>query len=225
MYRILVAEEDEDVRNTLVNILIQHDYKTIGVATGEQVLQMVEREHISLLLCDVMLAETDGYELMNTLKDKNYNIPTLMFMSHNAKKHEKLMFLEKARGLLDYRDDEAILSRLQQMLQEQNPLEIEKISFGDVSVELVDMYAQIEDNRYPLVREEFLLLGKFIFFPNKIYTRMQLMQEIIDESGIVNEELFDQYMRRVQEIVSHSKEVEIKHIHGLGYKAIKKEGI
>lgn len=223
MYRILVAEEDTEIRNLLVNILTEHGYKVIGVSNGEHVVQMLEREYINLLLCDVMLSEIDGYELTQILKEKNYDIPLLMFMSNLTSKHEKLRFIQEAQGLLDYRDGEAILCRLQQMLKETNPLEVEHIKFGDVSVDLRDLYVQIGNDRFSLTREEFLMFGKFIFFPNKIYTRMQLMENIREGEGSVNEQLFELYMRRVREIISHSAEVELKHIHGLGYKVMKRK--
>lgn len=223
MYRILIAEEDGEIRKTLVDILNHHGYKTIGVVNGEQALQMMEREYISLLLCNAMLAEIDGYELNRIIKERNYDIPVLMFMPHMDDNIRDLKFLDMAQDLFDYRDNEGILCRLQQMLQEHNSLEIEHITFGDVTVDLKDMYVQIEDSHFLLSKEEFMIIGKFMFFPNKIYTRLQLMEDITEIDGTVDEQYFEQYMQRIRNIISHSREVEIEHIQGLGYKAVKRK--
>lgn len=223
MYRILVAEEDAEIRNTLVNILNQHGYKTIGVTNVEQALQMIEREYISLLLCDVMLTEMDGYELNRIIKEQNYDIPILMFMPHTDNNIRDDKLLQMAQDLFDYRDDEGILCRLQQMLSEHNQLELEHITLGDVLVDLKGMYVQIADSCFLLNKEEFLMMGKFMFFPNKIYTRLQLVEDIVEMQGTVNEQLFEQYMQRIRDIIAHSKQVEIEHIRGLGYKAVKRK--
>lgn len=222
MFRILIAEEDAEVRNALVSILQEHGYKAIGVSDGEQALQIIGREYINLILSNVMLSDVDEEMLSQKIKENNYEIPLLLFKSHNVNQHERLRFLADAQDILDYRDANAILNRLQQILSTRSPLGSGQITFGDITVELKDMYVQIGENHFLLNKEEYLLMCKFIFFPNKIFTKIQLQEGIAEELGTIDTDLFEQYMIRIREIIRHSEEVEMEHIHGLGYKVVKK---
>lgn len=222
MFQILVAEEDYEIRQMLIATLQKHNYKAIGVSNGAEALQTIEREPINLIVCNVMLPQLDGYALTRLLKERNCDIPVIMLMSEEISKIERMKLLEEAQDLLDNNDNETILIRLQQMLMHKKSYERQQVAFGDVAVDLGKMTVQIGEDKTTLSKEEFLLLAKFIFFPNKIYTRLQLAEAILGKNVLKDNGLIDGYISQIKKIIANSKEVEIKLVPGLGYKAIKK---
>lgn len=78
MFNILVAEDDEDMRELFCTVLSDSGYNAVPAADGAEALEIMDREYIDLIVADIMMPNMDGYELTKSLRDAKYDLPVLM---------------------------------------------------------------------------------------------------------------------------------------------------
>lgn len=83
MFSILVVEDDTILNKMICAKLKQESYKVFTSFDGEQALAILDKEHIDLIISDIMMPNMDGYQLTKELRDASYNIPILMITAKN----------------------------------------------------------------------------------------------------------------------------------------------
>ena len=78
MFKILIAEDDRELRQLFQHVLLKNGYTVKGVADGQEALDALEKDYYDLIISDIMMPNMDGYELVRSLRDAGDSIPVLM---------------------------------------------------------------------------------------------------------------------------------------------------
>ncbi len=223
MFKILVVEDDKNLRKLIVTCLRKNDYMPFEATNGEEALEVLDTTYIDLIISDIMMPKMDGYELTKTLREAHYNIPILLVTAKSAFEDKKEGFL---LGADDYmvkpiNIDEMIL-RIQVLLRRAKLTNEKKIQIDDFCLDYDQLLVTKKEKIYQLTQKEFYLLYKLLSTPNVIFTRQELIEEIW---GLENESEFrtiDVHIKRIREKLQDVDNFEIATIRGIGYKGIVK---
>ena len=221
MFQILVVEDDKNVRRLMSAVLTRYGYEPIPAENGEEALEILDHKHVDLILLDVMMPRMDGYEFTNTLRQAGSMIPILMVTARETQNDKKRGFIV---GADDYMvkpvDEEEMILRIGALLRRSKIAGERKLTVGKTTFLYDSMAAKTPDGMIELPQKEFLLLYKLLSYPNKIYTRRQLMDEIWDMDSESDERTVDVHVSRVRERFRDNGDFEILTVRGLGYKAV-----
>ena len=218
-----MADDDKNTRLYLRVLLESAGYTVTTVENGEEALTLLDREHIDLVVLDVMMPKMDGYEFTRVLRDGNSNLPILMVSAKQlpADKHKGF-----AMGTDDYItkpiDEEEMLFRIKALLRRSRIATERKIVMGDMVLDYDSLTVTKGDFFQELPQKEFLLLYKLLSYPGKIFTRIQLMDEIWGAESETGWETVTVHIGRLRKRFEHFEEFEIESVRGLGYKAVRK---
>ena len=221
MFQILIVEDDKNVRKLMSAVLTRYGYEPITAENGEEALEILDHHHVDLILLDVMMPRMDGYEFTNTLRSAGSTIPILMVTARETQNDKKRGFIV---GADDYMvkpvDEEEMVLRIAALLRRSQIAGERKLTVGQTTL-LYDAFSvQTPSGQIELPQKEFLLLYKLLSYPNKIYTRRQLMDEIWDMDSESDERTVDVHVSRVRERFRGNTDFEIVTVRGLGYKAV-----
>ena len=224
MFQILVVEDDKNVRRLMSAVLTRYGYEPIVAENGEEALDILDHKHVDLILLDVMMPRMDGYEFTNTLRSAGSTIPILMVTARETQNDKKRGFIV---GADDYMvkpvDEEEMILRIAALLRRSQIAGERKLTVGKTTFLYDSMAVKTPNAMIELPQKEFLLLYKLLSYPNKIYTRRQLMDEIWDMDSESDERTVDVHVSRVRERFRDSSDFEILTVRGLGFKAVLKK--
>lgn len=223
MFHILVVDDDKHTRMLLKAILENANYTISCANDGMQALDILEKEHIDLVVLDIMMPNMDGYEFTETIRQTDNALPILMVTAKQLPEDEKKGFLV---GTDDYItkpiDEEKLLLRIKALLRRAQIVNEQKIIIGDVTLDYNSLTVSRKDEVIELPQKEFMLLYKLLSYPGKIFTRIQLMDEIWGSDSETGWETVTVHVNRLRKRFEGWNEFEIVAVRGLGYKAVKK---
>lgn len=223
MFHILVVDDDKNTRRYLKAVLESENYTVSLAENGIQALKTMESEHIDMILLDIMMPEMDGYEFTNTIREGNSELPILMVTAKQLPEDKHKGFLV---GTDDYItkpiDETEMLLRIKALLRRAKIASERKIIIGDVILDYDSMTVSRNEEKQELPQKEFLLLYKLLSYPGKIFTRIQLMDEIWGYESETGWETVTVHIGRLRKRFENWDEFEIISVRGLGYKAVKK---
>ena len=223
MFHILVADDDRNTRRYMQAVLEDAHYTVTTAKDGAEAMDILGREHIDLIVLDVMMPEMDGYELTRELREAQDNIPILMVSARQLPADKKKGFLV---GTDDYMtkpvDEEEMLLRIRALLRRAKIVSEQKIVIGDVVLDYNSMTVTGHGKTQELPQKEFFLLCKLLSYPGQIFTRIQLMDEIWGADSETGWETVTVHIGRLRKRFEGWREFEIVSVRGLGYKAVKK---
>ena len=223
MFKILVVDDDKNIRKLIKAVLENASYIVSTAENGVDALNQMDSEHFDLVVLDIMMPEMDGYTFTETVRRQNKELPILMVSA----KHEPS---DKHKGFIvgtdDYItkpiDEEEMLLRIKALLRRAKIVSERQIIVGDVVLDY-DSYTVTKDgNSIELPQKEFLLLYKLLSYPGKIFTRIQLMDEIWGVESETGWETVTVHINRLRKHFENWPEFQIEAVRGIGYKAIKK---
>ena len=223
MINILVADDDKNTRLLMSAILENAGYTVYTACDGLDALNMLETEHIDLIVLDVMMPNMDGYTFTQTLRQAGSNLPILMVTAKQlpADKHKGFLV-----GTDDYItkpvDEEEMLLRIKALLRRAKIVNERKIIIGDVVLDYDSFTVSRPGQVQELPQKEFLLLYKLLSYPGKIFTRIQLMDEIWGMDCETGWETVTVHVGRLRKRFEGWNEFSVESVRGLGYKAVKK---
>ncbi len=223
MVAILVVEDDKNLQKLMTAVLKQYHYHVLCAKDGLQALDLLDKNQVDLIICDIMMPNMDGYTLTDTLRKTNYNLPILMVTAKDALDDKKKGFLV---GTDDYMvkpiDMDEMVLRVAALLRRSHIINEHRLIFGDVELDYDTLTVKRKGGSIVLPKKEFYLLFKLLSYPKKIFTRQQLMDEIWGMDTEADERTIDVHIKRLREKFADLSEFEIVTIRGLGYKAEKK---
>ena len=223
MFHILVADDDKHTRMLLRAVLENANYTVTTAENGEEALDVLGREHIDLVVLDVMMPKMDGYEFTKLIRETDNALPILMVTAKHLPADEKRGFLV---GTDDYItkpiDEEKLLLRIKALLRRAKIVNEQRIVVGDVTLDYTSFTVTRNGETQELPQKEFLLLYKLLSYPGQIFTRIQLMDEIWGSSSETGWETVTVHVGRLRKRFEGWDEFEIVAVRGLGYKAVKK---
>ena len=222
MFRILVVDDDKNSRMLMKAVLEAENYSVSTAENGEEALAVMDVTHVDLVVLDVMMPKMDGYEFTRTLRQSDNNLPILMVSAKQLPADKKRGFLV---GTDDYMtkpiDEEEMLLRIKALLRRARIASERKIVIGDVVLDYDALTVSRGDEVQALPQKEFLLLYKLLSYPGKIFTRIQLMDEIWGADSETGWETVTVHIGRLRKRFEGWQEFEIVSVRGLGYKAVK----
>jgi len=223
MFRILVVDDDKNTRRLLEAVLKAENYTVFTAVNGEDALNVMEREHVDLVVLDIMMPKMDGYEFTKALRKANNNLPILMISAKQLPEDKHKGFIV---GTDDYMtkpiDVEEMLLRIKALLRRAQIASEKKIVIGDVVLDYDSFTVSKNGEVQVLPQKEFMLLFKLLSYPGKIFTRIQLMDEIWGNESESGWETVTVHIARLRKRFEGWEEFEIESVRGLGYKAVKK---
>lgn len=223
MFRILVVDDDKNTRRLLQAVLENDGYEVFTAEDGEAALELMDRQYIDLVVLDIMMPNMDGYEFTETLRRGNNSLPILMVSAKQLPSDKKQGFLV---GTDDYMtkpiDEEEMLLRIKALLRRAKIASERRIEIGDVVLDYDALTVSRGNEVQELPQKEFLLLYKLLSYPGKIFTRIQLMDEIWGADSDTGWETVTVHVGRLRKRFQDWPEFEIQAVRGLGYKAVKK---
>ena len=221
MFKILVVEDDKNLKKLIVTCLKKNHYETFEATNGKEALQILDTDYIDLIISDVMMPQMDGFELIEELRKSKYKIPILLITAKGRIEDKKQGFL---LGADDYMvkpiDIEELLLRVQVLLRRAKSANERKLRLGDLVLNYDQMSVTRKEKIYFLAQKEFLLLYKLVSTPDTIFTRQELIEEIWGLESESDYRTIDVHIKRIREKMDDAKEFEIITIRGIGYKCI-----
>ena len=221
MFNIMVVEDDNNTRKLMCTVLEQYGYSTYPANDGIDGLEILDKKHIDLIVLDIMMPRMDGFELTETLRQSGCNIPILMVSAKQSPVDKRKGFII---GTDDYMtkpiDEEEMVLRVGALLRRSKIASERKLSIGSTMLTYDSFSVNVNGETMELPQKEFLLLFKLLSYPNKIFTRRQLMDEIWDMDSESDERTVDVHISRLRDRYRQNPDFEIITVRGLGYKAV-----
>ena len=223
MFHILAVDDDKNTRLYLRAVLEGAGYTVSVASNGKEALEIMDRVHVDLAVLDIMMPEMDGYEFTETLRDGDNLLPILMVSAKQLPEDKRRGFLV---GTDDYItkpiDEEEMLLRIKALLRRAKIASERRIEIGDVVLDYDSLTVSGNGEVHELPQKEFMLLYKLLSYPGKIFTRIQLMDEIWGADSETGWETVTVHIGRLRKRFEGWEEFEILSVRGLGYKAVKK---
>ena len=223
MFHILVVDDDKNTRLYFQAVLEDSGYTVTTATNGAEAMEQLDKEHIDLVVLDVMMPQMDGYEFTKTLRECNNNLPILMVSAKQLPADKNLGF---AVGTDDYMtkpvDQEEFLYRIKAILRRAKIATERKIVIGQVVVDYDSLTVTRGNEVQELPQKEFLLPYKLLSYPGKIFTRIQLMDEIWGAESETGWETVTVHVGRLRKRFEGWQEFQIESVRGLGYKVVKR---
>lgn len=224
MIKALVVEDDKHTRKLMCTVLTRSGFEAYGAEDGTAALQIMEKQHVDLVVVDVMMPNMDGYELTRQLRMSWANLPILMVTAKQEPRDKRQGFLV---GTDDYItkpvDEEEMILRIRALLRRAKIACERRLTVGKVLLDYDALTVAREDQIMTIPQKEFQLLFKLLSYPNMIFTRIQLMEEIWGMDTETTDHTLNVHINRLRERFRDWPEFEIVTVRGLGYKAVKRE--
>jgi len=220
--KILIAEDDVELRQLFSHVLIRNGYAVKGVSDGSEAYRCAEREYFDLIISDIMMPVMDGYELVRRLRGAGITAPVLMITAKDA-------FDDMREGFLSGTDDYMVkpvnvnemVLRVGALLRRAQMIHERRIVIGGTVFEC-DLFTVTSDgSQTVLPQKEFMLLYKLASFPGRIFTRQQLMDEIWGYDSESDMHTVDVHIGRLRERFRSNPDFSIVTVRGVGYKVEK----
>lgn len=223
MFKILIAEDDRELRMLFQRVLTQNGYAVRGVENGEEALAALELDYVDLIISDIMMPVMDGYALVRSLREANYQIPVLMITAKDAFEDMQLGFLS---GSDDYmvkpvNVNEMVL-RVGALLRRAQMVTDRRQVIGNTELLADSMTVLSMDGAQVLPQKEFMLLYKMVSSPGRIFTRQQIMDDIWGYDADTDTHTVDVHIARLRERFKDNTDFQIVTIRGVGYKVVKR---
>ena len=221
MFQILVVEDDLSTADYLKLILTKSGYDVHVTHNGVDALAFTDKHFIDLIILDVMMPEMDGFEFTRCLRSCEDTTPILMLTA-------KHMAEDKCKGFTLGVDDyvvkpiheEEFLLRIKAILRRSQIAHKHKLQIGKITLDYNSLTVSREGYTETLPQKEFYLLYKLLSYPNNIFTRIQLMDEIWGMTSESSDTTINVHITRLRRRFESWPEFEIKAIRGIGYKAV-----
>ena len=223
MFHILVVEDDTNARKLMKAVLERAEYSVSTSVNGEDALALMDTQHVDLIVLDVMMPGMDGYALTGELRAAGSVIPILMVTAKQLPADKKKGFLV---GTDDYMvkpvDTDEMLLRIKALLRRSHIVSERRLTIGNVELDYDALTVSRGAEKQALPQKEFYLLYKLLSYPDKIFTRIQLMDEIWGMESESGDTTVNVHINRLRRRFENYPEFELVSVRGLGYKAVKR---
>ena len=222
MLKILIAEDDRELRQLFSHVLTRNGYRVTGVSNGQEALDAMDTDFYDMIISDIMMPVVDGYELVRQLREVGNTTPILMITARDAFDDMRMGFQS---GVDDYmvkpiNVNEMVL-RVQALLRRAQMINERRQTIGNTLLECDSLTVTVAGESMVLPQKEFMLLYKMAAYPGKIFTRQQLMDEIWGYDSESDTHTVDVHIGRLRDRFRDSSDFKIVTIRGVGYKVVK----
>ena len=222
MFKILIAEDDRELRQLFQHVLTKNGYAVTGVSNGEEAMDAIDAGYYDLIISDIMMPKMDGYQLVRALREAGLTIPVMMITAKDTFDDMRMGFLS---GSDDYmvkpvNVNEMVL-RVGALLRRAQLANERRQVIGNTVLECDSLSVHSGKETMTLPQKEFMLLYKMVSFPGRIFTRQQLMDDIWGYSSETDTHTVDVHIGRLRERFRDNPDFKIVTMRGVGYKVVK----
>lgn len=222
MFKILIVEDDLELRRLFAHVLIKNGYAVKEVANGKEALEVLSGDYYDLIISDIMMPVMDGYELVSRLRNTGDTTPVMMITAKDAFDDMRLGFLS---GSDDYmvkpvNVNEMVL-RVGALLRRAQMINERRQTVGNTLLECDSLTVTSNGESIVLPQKEFMLLYKMASYPGRIFTRQQLMDDVWGYDSDSDTHTIDVHIGRLRDRFRDNPDFKIVTIRGVGYKVVK----
>ncbi|HDR7449737.1 MULTISPECIES: response regulator transcription factor [Bacillus] len=227
--RILIADDDKEIRNLLKIYLERELYMVDTAINGDEALQLFNQNNYNLVILDIMMPKVDGIEVCRKLRDKT-NVPILML---TAKDHEVDKILGLSIGADDYITKpfsihevvarvKALMRRFLVLGSNNTVQEKTTLAFKGLTINLNTYTVHTNKEEINLTGKELELLKFFTSNPGQVFTKTQLFRNVWDDNYIEDDNTVMVHIRKLRKKIEidPSNPKFIQTIWGIGYKFV-----
>ena len=220
--KVTRPDDQAHIRRLYEYTLEKNGYQPYTAGDGAQALKLMETTHIDLVILDLMMPTMDGYTFLKTMRDSGSSIPVLIITARDSAEDVRKAF---TMGTDDFMvkpvDDVEMILRIRALLRRARISEEQKITVGSTTL-IYDSFTLIQNGtEVQMPKKEFQILFKLLSFPNKTFTRANLMEEFWDMDSESEARTVDVHINRLRDRLKDNKDIQIVTVRGLGYKAVK----
>ena len=221
MIRILVVDDDKNLNQVVCTYLNDCGFQTKGVLSVNEAYDEMYNNLYDLIISDIMMPQVDGFEFAEAVRQVNRHIPILFMSAKDDLSSKKKGF---RLGIDDYMVKPVELAELEMrvraLLRRANIEMDRKLTAGNLELDADGMTATVDGEEIPVTTREFNILYKLLSYPNKTFTRAQLMDEFWGIDSGTGLRAVDVYVTKLRDKFSGCNGFEIRTVRGLGYKAV-----
>lgn len=220
MITILTVDDDAHIRELLRFYIQKEGYRSLEAVDGEHALQLLQEQQIHLAIVDIMMPNIDGFELCEKIRE-DYDIPVMMLTA-------KRELVDKERAYEAGTDDyvvkpfepQEVIFRIKALLRRFEMVREDVITIGETSINRNSYEVESQGKTIILPLKEFELLAQFASYPDRAYTREQLIEMIWGSEFTGSDRTVDVHVKRLRERFSEQEDFSIETVRGLGYKLV-----
>lgn len=224
MFKILIVEDDAELSNLFSHVLQNEGYESICASNGAEALDILDHEYIDLIVSDIMMPVMDGIAFLREIREAGIETPVLIITAKDS-------FQDMQTGFLSGGDDYMVkpvnvnemLLRVSALLRRSRMISERKLTVGKTVLEYDSLTVSSPEETMLLPQKEFQLLYKLLSYPNHIYTRQQLMDDIWGLDSETEARTVDVHINRLRDRFRDNADFSIVTVRGLGYKAVKNQ--
>ena len=221
MINILVVEDDAKLNHAVCSYLNGYGYAAKGCLSPREAYEAMYNSLFDLIVSDIMMPEIDGFTFAKTVRAVNKTIPILFMTAKDDMDSKKKGF---QAGIDDYMvkpiELDELALRVAALLRRANIANDKRLTAGNLTMDADAMTAMIDGMEVPVTTREFNILYKLLSYPNKTFSRPQLMDEFWGLDSDTSLRAVDVYVTKLRDKFSGCSGFEIKTVRGLGYKAV-----
>ncbi len=223
MFNIIIVEDDKSVGKLMKSVLNDEGYNCTLAQNGKEALDIMDKQKIDLAVVDIMMPVMNGYEFTQTLRQGGCDIPILMVTAKISHEDKKKGF---ALGIDDFLakpfDTDELLWRVKALARRSKIASEKKLTLGVTVLDYNAFGVTVDGKSVSVTPKEFLLLYKLLAYPNKLFTKRQIMDEIWSFDSESDEHTVEVHINRLREKFKDNKDFSIKTIRGFGYMGVLK---
>ncbi|MDR3263077.1 MAG: response regulator transcription factor [Clostridiales bacterium] len=224
MFKILVTEDDKNIRKLIANYLKNENYSVTEASDGAEGLEKFNSEFFDMVITDIMMPKLSGTAMCAQIRKSNKDVPILLLTAKGSLDDKKEGFQS---GADDYMvkpiDMDEMMLRVQALMRRSKNAMDKVIKINNVVINYENLTVTSGSDIIEMPKKEFQLMFKLISTPDRIFTRMQLMDEIWGYDSESDDRTVDVHIKRIREKLSGINDFEIVTIRGLGYKGVIKK--
>lgn len=223
MPNILVAEDDIALNKLICKVLERDGHTVFSTRDGKEALDRLDNTHIDLIVTDIMMPKIDGYELVESIRSINRSMPVLFVTAKGT-------FNDKLRGFNLGADDymvkpidiNELILRVTALLRRSKIANERKLVIGSTVLDSEAYSVTFNGETCTLPQKEFLLIFKLLSYPDRVFTRFEIMDEIWGFESESDEKTINVHISKLRSRFEDNPDFSIETVRGIGYKAVLK---
>lgn len=221
MVHILVVEDDAQLNKIVCSYLGSSGFAVKGCLSAEEAYDEMYNQLYDMVISDIMMPGLDGYEFAESVRKVNRTIPILFMSARDDLASKQKGF---RLGIDDYMvkpiELDELLMRVRALLRRANIETERKLTVGNLVMDADAVTAEVDGVEVALTTREFNITYKLLSYPNKTFSRAQLMDEFWGIDSEASLRAVDVYITKLRDKLSGCDGFQIKTVRGLGYKAV-----
>lgn len=217
--RLLIAEDDNDIRRALVALLQKNNYTVDETDNGTDAYAFASRGVYDGIILDIMMPGMDGLEVLSRLRTEKNNVPVLLLTAKSEVE-------DRVKGLDAGADDylpkpfsvSELLARVRAMLRRKEQYQSEVLSYGDLSLNSASFELICNNQKLPLSSREYQIMEMLMRTPTTIITSNSLMEQVWGWDSDVSVNNIWVYISNLRKKLQQlGTSVSIRAVRGVGY--------